>query len=243
MSSVIIKNEERLVVDKSMTIIIRSKKADIEYDLNDGDYNIMIFNDTDDDLLLNDHGQITNARVRIAYLQLDEHDLSQKSSIMVNSNSSLIITATYLGVKKKNVVYDLYNERPDSTIDITNNTVCLDKASFKLDCIGTIKKGSKRSRCHQANRCLTFGVPEKSEILPVLNIDENDVEASHSLSSGTIDEEILFYMNSRGLNAKDALNLILRSYLMPSDDYYNDFIDGNNIRELAVKKVDRLCSM
>ena len=101
----------------------------------------------------------------------------------------------------------------------------------------------KRSKCHQKSHCLTIDNPKKARVLPVLNIDEDDVEASHSLSSGTIDEEILFYMNSRGLDKKNALNLILKSYLMPNDNYYDAFDSGKLIQEKAIQKVDEICSM
>ena len=243
MPSIVLDSEETYKIDSSATIIIRSAKADIEYDLKDGNYAILIFNDSERDLSLSDHGNISNADVTISYIQLDDHDLVQKSCINVNKDASLKINATYLGSKNKDIVYDLINNESDSLIDITSNIVCLDDASFRLDCIGTIRKGSKRAKCHQANHCLTMGVPKKAAFLPVLNIDENDVEASHSLSSGTIDEEILFYMNSRGLSQKEALNLILRSYLMPDEHFYDDFADGKMIQEMAVRKVDDLCSM
>ena len=239
----IISDDNKVMIKGSETLIITCDKADIEYDLKDGDYSILIFNDSNKDLYVYDHGSINNADVRINYLQLDDNKLNQVSKIDVNENSTLTINAIYLGVKEKNIKFDLYNAKRNSTIDIHNNVVCLDGSSFNLDCIGTINKGSKNARCHQANRCLTLGSPKKANVKPVLNIDENDVEASHSLSSGTIDEEILFYMNSRGLSASDALNLILRSYLMPDDNYYENFIDGKDIQSRAIKKVDEVCSM
>ena len=243
MPSITVDNEKRVKIVSSSTMIIRSAKADIEYDLKDGDYAVLIFNDSKKDLTISDHGQISNARVNITYIQLDDHDLTQNSHIDVNRDSSLTINATYLGSKNKDIIFDLVNNEPDSNIDITSNIVCLDESAFRLDCIGTIKKGSKRSKCHQASHCLTMGNPKKATVLPVLNIDENDVEASHSLSCGTIDDEILFYMNSRGLSSMQALNLILRSYLMPDEHFYDDFIDGKAIQEMAAKKVDSLCSM
>ena len=78
-------------------------------------------------------------------------------------------------------------------------------------------------------------------MLPVLNIDECDVEASHSLSSGTIDEEVLFYMNSRGLSQTNALSLLLHSYLMPDDEFYKIFENGEMIKEKAASKVENIC--
>lgn len=239
----IIANDDVLVINESSTIITRNKTINLEYQLSDGDYSILILNDYDDKVTLNEKGSISNSSVKIAYLELDRYDLEQNCHIEVNKDSSLQVNTTYLGTGNKKIVFDLFNNEPDSLIDINNNIVCLEDALFELECIGTIRKGAKRSKCHQSSHCLTIDNPRKASVLPVLNIDENDVEASHSLSSGTIDEEILFYMNSRGLNKKEALNLILRSYLMPNDNYYAEFDEGTLIQEMAVRKVDEICSM
>ena len=243
MPSIKIVNADKYIVDKSCTIIITNSEANIEYKLKDGEYKILIFNDFDGDLVLNDSGVIDNSNVVINYLQLEKANLVQNTTIKVNKGSSLSINTTYLGANKKEIIFDLYNEGSDSSVEIANNIVCLDAADFSLDCIGTIVKGASRSKCHQKSHCLTIDSPLRARVLPVLNIDEDDVEASHSLSSGTIDEEVLYYMNSRGLSSRDALGLILKSYLMPSDNYYDGFEMGKQIQEDAIKKVENICSI
>lgn len=243
MPSIEINNDSLVKISSSSTIILKNNKINIEYDFSDNEYNVLIFNDYEGDVELNDSGNINNSTVKINYLQLDKFNLKQNTSIDVNENSSLEVNTTYLATNNKEVVFDLYNKSHDSNVDITNNIVCLQDSSFSLDCIGTIVKGAKRSKCHQKSHCLTIDNPKKARVLPVLNIDEDDVEASHSLSSGTIDEEILFYMNSRGLDKKNALNLILKSYLMPNDNYYDAFESGKLIQEKAIQKVDEICSM
>ena len=50
-------------------------------------------------------------------------------------------------------------------------------------------------------------------------------------------------MNSRGLSKIQAMNLILKSYLMPSDSFYDEFDLGKTIQEKAINKVDKLCLM
>ena len=243
MPSIEITNDSTVNINSSATIILRNNIINIKYDLSNDEYNILIFNDYDGDVTLNDSGVINNSNVRINYLQLDKYDLIQNTNIDVNADSNLLINTTYLATNSKQIVFDLNNKEHDSNVDITNNIVCLNDSDFSLDCIGTIVKGAKRSKCHQKSHCLTIDNPKKARVLPVLNIDEDDVEASHSLSSGTIDEEILFYMNSRGLDKKNALNLILKSYLMPNDNYYDVFEEGKLIQEKAIKKVDEICSM
>ena len=216
---------------------------DIEYRLKDGDYKLLIFNNADKDIVLRESGSIENANVEIDLLELNRHNYHQESSIDVMKGSSLTVHTTYLGINEKKIAYRLTNKERDSQITISNNVVCLQDADFVLDVIGRIEKGAKNSRCFQKSRCLTFENPRQSRILPVLEIDENDVEASHSLSSGTIDQDVLFYMNSRGLSRKDALTLLLVSYLMPDEDFYRDFEEGLDIKALADKKVEKICSM
>lgn len=240
-NSIEINDNSLCQINESCTLIIKSEEVNIKYDFNDGEFNVLIFNDANSNVVINDQGSITNSVVKINYLELNNFDYIQNSNVEVNKNSQLLIVSTYLGVENKKIIFDLYNLGSDSHIEITNNVICLDDADFSLDCIGTIKKGAKRSICHQKSHCLTLDNPKKARVLPVLNIDENDVEASHSLSSGTLDEEVLFYMNSRGLDKKAALGLILRSYLMPNDNYYDGFIDGDAIKELVERKVNHLC--
>ncbi|MDO4940227.1 MAG: SufD family Fe-S cluster assembly protein [Erysipelotrichaceae bacterium] len=243
MPSITIKDNSLFEINKSCTLIIKSDEVNIEYNLKDGEYNILIFNDADCNIVINDKGHINNSIVKLNYLELNNYDYIQNSNVEVDKSSQLFVVSTYLGVNSKKIIYDLVNAGKDTVIDITNNIICLDKADFSLDCIGTIKNGAKRSICHQKSHCLTLDNPKKARVLPVLNIDENDVEASHSLSSGTLDEDILFYMNSRGLDKKAALGLILRSYLMPNDNYYDGFIDGDTIKTLVEGKVNHLCSI
>lgn len=223
--------------------IILNDDLNIHYDLNDGDYKILIFNNCHHKVFLKEDGNIINANVEINILELNQDDFKQESSINVYKDSSLIINTTYLGINNKDIDYHLINCQNDSNIHISNNVVCLKDSDFVLKITGKILKGAKNVKCYQKSRCLTFEDPRQAKILPILEIDDNDVEAAHSLSSGTIDEDVLFYMNSRGLSKKDALKLLLESYLIPNEDFYNDYLDGNDIKEIAFKKVEKICSI
>ena len=49
--------------------------------------------------------------------------------------------------------------------------------------------------------------------VPLILCAEEDVEGNHGASIGQLDEDILFYMNSRGLSRAEAELLITRSKL------------------------------
>ena len=50
-------------------------------------------------------------------------------------------------------------------------------------------------------------------------------------------------MNSRGLNRKQALILMISSYLIPDDSFYEEYEKGNEINEIVKEKVNNLCLM
>lgn len=226
-----------------ITLIINNEKADIHYELTDGDYRFLIFVSSLNDVELQESGFIKNSHVEVTYVELNDHKFIQNTCIDVMSDSLLNVNSIYLGINSKHVDYDLINKEKDSEVNITNNIVCLDKSDVVLNVVGTIVKGAKRSKCHQKNHCLTVDNPKAAKVLPVLKIDENDVEASHSLSSGTIDEEVMFYMNARGLSKKDALNLMVLSYLLPSEELFSSFEKGSELYDLAKRRVKEVCSM
>lgn len=225
-----------------ITLILENDETTIKYNLKDGDYKILIFNNADKSVTLTEEGLIENSSVEITYIDLNNIEFKQNNILEVYKGSSLKINSIYLGINNKDIVFNITNKESYSSVEINNNVVCLKDGNINLEVIGNIKKGAKGAKCHQASRCLTFEEPKKAKVLPVLNIDECDVEASHSLSFGTIDEEVLFYMNSRGLNKKEALGLLLVSYLMPSEEFYEEF-DAKDLYEIANSKVNDTCSM
>ena len=53
---------------------------------------------------------------------------------------------------------------------------------------------------------------------PILLIDEYDVQAGHGASSGLIDDEIIYYMMTRGLTKDKAKELYLLGQVEPIID-------------------------
>lgn len=245
MAKYLILDNEKVIIkgnhDDNVTVIIRTDKPDLDYQLSDGEYNILVFVDYAGDINMNERGRIDRANVKMTYFELNDHQFCINSNLDVYLDSSLQVLTIVLANSRKRFDFNLYNKEKGSTVEIANNIVCLADADLIFNCIGIIEKGAKAAKCHQKSRCLTIDDPKRAKVLPILKIDENDVEASHSLSCGTIDEDVLFYMNSRGLSKHDALNLIVNSYLLPDEDFYKKYEDGAIIRKMALRKVGFLC--
>ena len=121
MPEIIIRDSQPVLIDRSLTVILDCEKINIEYDLKDGEYAILIFNDHHGNVTLNESGKISHSHIQISYLQLEKYDLKQYSRIDVMKDSQLEVHTTYLGTAKKDVVFDLFNRESDSSVNISNN--------------------------------------------------------------------------------------------------------------------------
>jgi Fe-S cluster assembly protein SufD len=75
----------------------------------------------------------------------------------------------------------------------------------------------------QTNACLRtdallLGKDANASSIPSLDIRTNDVQAKHSATVGQMDEEMLFYLTSRGLPRKAAERLILEGFFSEITD-------------------------
>lgn len=99
-----------------------------------------------------------------------------------------------------------------------NFAVVMENGDYQMEASGRIVKGAHDSQSHQASRVLTMTSKQRSEVLPILYIDEDDVKASHATTLGQPDENQLYYLQSRGLSRSAALGLLTLGYLMPIVD-------------------------
>jgi Fe-S cluster assembly protein SufD len=75
-----------------------------------------------------------------------------------------------------------------------------------------IRPDARGSVAFQTNRNLTLGPKAWAESVPNLDIKNNDVRCSHASTVGPIDEEQLFYIESRGVPTSVAERLIVLGF-------------------------------
>ncbi|MCD8204223.1 MAG: SufD family Fe-S cluster assembly protein [Coprobacillus sp.] len=102
---------------------------------------------------------------------------------------------------------------------------------------GHIYKGRTESRSVQNCRIMVFDENSHGVVKPVLQIDDNDIEASHSAILGKINPDQMFYMTSRGLTEQMAKELITYGYLRPILNGFSDEESQNKIQSLIEEKM------
>lgn len=85
----------------------------------------------------------------------------------------------------------------------------------KVKVKGTVKidKGAAGSDSFLAMKLLMLDDKSSAVAEPELEIENNEVKASHSASVGKIDEGQLFYLESRGVEKRQAEKLIIKGFL------------------------------
>lgn len=81
-----------------------------------------------------------------------------------------------------------------------------------------IEKGASGSFGDQESRYLMLDPSARADAYPVLLIEENDLQAGHASSLGQLDEDSLYYLQSRGLSREQAEQLVTVGYLQPVID-------------------------
>jgi Fe-S cluster assembly protein SufB/Fe-S cluster assembly protein SufD len=82
---------------------------------------------------------------------------------------------------------------------------------------GMIKIGqtAKNSNSYLAHHAMLLDKTARSDGIPGLDIDTNEVKATHSASVAQVDEEQVFYLMARGLPADEAKKMIVIGFFEP----------------------------
>jgi len=78
-----------------------------------------------------------------------------------------------------------------------------------------IGKNAKASESYLAGHAILLDKGAKSDSIPGLEIETNEVKATHSASVAQMDEDQMFYLMSRGYSKEGARKVIIDGFLEP----------------------------
>ncbi|MCL4434415.1 MAG: SufD family Fe-S cluster assembly protein [Actinobacteria bacterium] len=135
-------------------------------------------------------------------------------STLAGSQSSTELLAAYLG--SANQVHDMRTVQRHVAKRTASNLLFVGAAGDQARAVysGLIKMepGAKRSDALQTNRNLILSEGAKADSVPNLSIEENDVRCSHASSTGPVDSEMVYYLETRGVKPEDAKRLLARGF-------------------------------
>lgn len=171
-----------------------------------------------------------HARLYSAFGELCANMSNHQSEYhLVGRSAKMEATFVYMnaGTSDKTTDINVYHHVKDTSANVENYGVVAGKSKLLVNVDSKINKGASGSETHQTSRILTFEEGVHARVLPALHIDENDVKASHACSMGVIDENHLYYLQSRGLTRPQAVQLIVSGYLSPLSEIF----EGDELKE------------
>ena len=146
---------------------------------------------------------------RINRLHIDTLFNGQGSS---SENLGIII-----GRKKQHLdcTTNAYHNVANTTNDMMINGIMMDSSSSIYRGLIKITKEAQGTNSYLSNHVLKLSDKALANSIPSLEIDANEVKASHGATVGQIDEEQIFYLRSRGLSLEESERLIAEGFFEP----------------------------
>lgn len=152
-------------------------------------------------------------------------DCSDDVSININDeNTKIRYNTSIINYNNNSYRQELNHKSSNTESSIVNHCINVENSEFKFIVDGVIEKDINEVKLSQDNKIINMK-DGRSNILPNLIVDSDDVEASHAAYIGTFDEEKKFYMMSRGLTIEECDDLLIKAFLinnMKLDDKQRD---------------------
>jgi len=129
------------------------------------------------------------------------------------------------------------HDAPNTRSDLLFKGAVEDTARSVYSGLVRLRPAARKASASQTNRNLVLTEGAGAESIPNLEIEANDVRCSHASTVGPIDDEQLYYLESRGIPPDDAERLIVLGFF---DDVFERLPVGALTRGLRRAVVDKL---
>jgi len=159
----------------------------------------------------------------------EDSNLSMNLSDITSKDSTILKTINLNGLNANITSYEFSNIKNTTSNEkfITNhnfkNTYAksvfqietMGKSTKDISVIANIEKGMTDVNSTELIKGMMMSTDSKINAKPVLVVKHDDVKANHGCAIGTVDQNEIYYLMSRGLTYDDALLIISRSFINP----------------------------
>ena len=101
---------------------------------------------------------------------------------------------------------------PNCTSDLLYKGALRDRSRAVYSGWVYVRPGAQRTDAMQTSRNVVLSEHAKADAIPNLEIEANDVKCGHAASVGPVDDDTLFYLESRGIARDEAERLIVSGF-------------------------------
>jgi Fe-S cluster assembly protein SufD len=101
-----------------------------------------------------------------------------------------------------------------------------------------VRQDAQKTNAFQSNKNILLSDTAAVNTKPQLEIWADDVSCSHGCTTGQIDREALFYLQTRGLSEKAARALLLYAFALETIEHVDHEALKSHLESLISKKLD-----
>lgn len=101
---------------------------------------------------------------------------------------------------------------PHATSDLLYKNALFDTAKTVFSGMIIVEPGAQKTDAYQTNRNLVLSDEAEAIALPGLEIEANDVKCSHGATTASVDEDQIFYLQSRGIPRSVGEELLIGGF-------------------------------
>lgn len=101
---------------------------------------------------------------------------------------------------------------PDTRSDLLYKDVLRDRSRVVWRGMIKVDKDAQKTDGYQRNDALVMSEDSRTDLIPGLEIEADDVRCTHGATAGRVDEEQLFYCMCRGLSRSEAMHMIVEGF-------------------------------
>jgi len=144
--------------------------------------------------------------------------LSSRSTINVllaGQHASASISVASLGDRQQtqDVFVRVEHSAPHARSEQTFRGISAGRARVAFNGMVVVREGAHGTDSQQSLRGLLAGPEAEIDVRPQLQIDTDDVRCAHGATAGKLDDDMLFYLLSRGIDPETAQRLLKWAFL------------------------------
>ena len=143
-----------------------------------------------------------------------EYARLRSESLLTGQGAESDLLAVYFGDQGQMLDFRTLQDHvaPRTRSDLLFKGAVEDNARSVYSGLIRLRHEAQKSNAYQTNRNLVLSEGAGAESIPNLEIEANDVRCSHASTVGPIDDDQLYYLESRGIRPEDAERLIVLGF-------------------------------
>ena len=122
---------------------------------------------------------------------------------LLNKNGDMCMTTTQ------------YHAAASTRSSVTMHTALFNESTAYYNGMIHINTEGKNTEAHQQNKVLLLNTMVSALSIPNIEVRNNEVVCTHGSAIGKLDEEMIFYAQTRGISYQGAYHILLEAFFIP----------------------------